>query len=130
MGRLVRRYIRAYNGTVVNNLAVGNTLTVKDEDVSKAIIGASAGKKIVMGQESVTGTADVDLTSEFSAIDFVTASLAEDMSLDANGVSAEKGATAGHITLKVWKPTSSADCTPIAATVAKKVNYVVIGDPA
>jgi len=124
MGRLVRRYIRTYN------LTVANQLDVAGNDISKAIIGAAAGKKIVMGQESVTGTADIDLSSEFSAIDFVVASLAEDMSLDANGVSAEKGATAGHITLKVWKPTSSSDCTPIAATVAKKVNYVVIGDPA
>ncbi|NVM20600.1 MAG: hypothetical protein HWN68_02330 [Desulfobacterales bacterium] len=91
-------------------------------------------KKVYMGQGAVTGTLDVDLTAEFSVIDRVVASLAGDPVADAMWVSAAKGAVAGHIDLKVWKPTAvngtSANVTPIAATVAANVNYVVIGTPA
>lgn len=109
------------------------TAKVGTKDITKALIGGDAGKLVVFGQEAVTGTADVDLSAVFSVIDRVVASLAEDISVDATWVSAAKGATAGHIDLKVWKPTAadgtSADVTPIAATVAKNVNYVVIGDP-
>ena len=35
--------------------------------------------------------------------------------------------TAGNIILKVWKPTAAADCTPIAAVLAKSVRWIAIG---
>jgi hypothetical protein len=34
----------------------------------------------------------------------------------------------GRITLKVWKPTATGDCTMIAATAAKTVRCLVIGE--
>lgn len=109
----------------------------KTLDLIRSILLSSglSAKKIYLGQEAVTGTADVDLTTEFSAIDRVVASLATDPVATAMWVSAAKGGTTGHIDLKVWKPTSangtaSADVTPAEATTAANVNYVVIGDPA
>jgi hypothetical protein len=56
MGRLVRRYIRAYNATVVNKL------TVATNDVTNAIVGAAAGKKIVYVEASITGTGNITMT--------------------------------------------------------------------
>ena len=56
MGRLVRRYIRAYNATVVNALTVGT------KNVTNAIIGAAAGKKIVYVEASITGTGGITMT--------------------------------------------------------------------
>jgi hypothetical protein len=103
------------------------------DDYETRIAGLSA-KKVYLGQAAVTGTLDVDLTAEFSAIDRVVASLASDPAATAMWVSAAKGGVAGHIDLKVWKPTaadgSEADVTPIAATTEANVNYAVIGDPA
>ena len=180
MGRLIRRYIRAFKAKIVDALTVsglltldksgqallikpsadptantklleiqnaaaaskfsvdlegdviGNTATIGTKDISKAIIHTTAGKKIYTAQRSVTGTEDLDLSATFSAIDAggVVASLAEDAALAGLWVTADKGGVAGHVDIKVWKATGAADCTPIAATVAKKVNIVVVGDPA
>lgn len=127
MGRLVRRFIRGYVIRAVSKLYAG------DKELTNALIGPAAGKKIYVGTDAVTGTLDKDLSSEFSVVDHVVASLKDDLSVDAMWVNATPGAVAGHVDLKVWKPTAadgtSANVTPIAATVAKDVSYVVIGDP-
>jgi len=125
MGRLVRRYIRGYNIKAVNKLEAGT------KDITKAVVHGTAGKRIYTGQSSVTGTLDLDLRTTFSAIDAggVIASLAEDAAVTGSWVSADKGIVAGRVDIKVWKTSGDASATPIAATAAKKVNIIVIGDP-
>lgn len=94
-------------------------------DVTNAIIGVAAGYKIARGETAVTGTADIatGLTTVVQAI----ACLETDPSLEAFEASVADSGTAGQIILKVWKPTGAADCTPIAATVAKSVRWVAVG---
>lgn len=89
------------------------------------VLGAASGYKLARGETSVTGTADV--TTGLATVVAVVASLGEDAALTGLWVTAAIGGTAGHIDLKVWKPTAAADCTPIAATVAKKVDWIAIG---
>jgi hypothetical protein len=87
------------------------------------------GVKVVYGLTSITGATGGDIDTGLSAVSNVVASLASDASIDANVVTGTAGGGAGHITLKVWKPTSSGDCTPILATVAKTVRWIAIGTP-
>ena len=56
MGRLVRKFIRAYDATVVDKLTVGG------KDITNAIVGAAAGKKIVYVEASITGTGNITVT--------------------------------------------------------------------
>jgi len=107
---------------------------LKDGGVSSAklatalqalVLGAASGYKLARGQANVTGTSDVNtgLTTVVAAM----ATLDDDISLAAMWVSAHLSATAGHLDLKVFKPTAVDDCTPIAATAAAKVNWLAIG---
>jgi hypothetical protein len=107
---------------------------IKDGGVSSAklatalqalVLGAASGYKLARGETSVTGSADVD--TGLSTVVAVVASLGEDAALTGALASAALSGTAGHITLKVWKPTAVDDCTPIAATIAKKVDWIAIG---
>lgn len=81
--------------------------------------------RVAFGQISVTGTYDLDagLEEVYSCV----ANLDADVSLDAMFAQAEKSSTAGHVDLKVFKPTSNADVTPIAATTAVTISYIAIG---
>ncbi len=92
------------------------------------------GKKVFWGKEAVTGSVDKDLTTEFSAIDVVVAQIGTDLADTAMWAEGKPGAVAGHIDLKVWKPTAvdgtSANVTALAATTEADVHYVVVGDPA
>ena len=110
MGRLIRRYIRAFKAKIVDALTVsglltldksgqallikpsadpaantklleiqnaaaaskfsvdlegdviGNTATIGTKDITNAIIGAAAGKKIVYVEASITGTGSITVT--------------------------------------------------------------------
>ena len=99
---------------------------IDEENISTTLIrGVGDGYKIARGSTSVTGTADI--TTGLATVVQAVVSLQDDVSLEANGTSVVNGSTAGHITVKVWKPTSSSDCTPAAATVAKTVRWIAIG---
>jgi len=107
---------------------------LKDGGVSSAklatalqtlVLGAASGYKLARGEAAVTGTADVD--TGLSTVVAVIASLKSDPSVDALWASAASSSTAGHIDLKVWKPTASDNCTPIAATAEKSVEWIAIG---
>lgn len=62
------------------------------------------GKKIYWATKSVTGSMDLDLTTEFSAIDYVFGMLAADPDANASFAEVKKGAVTGHVDIKVWKP--------------------------
>ena len=71
----------------------------------------------------------MEVTTGLTFVGSVMASLEDDPSLDACWVSAYPSATAGKIWVKIWKPTASGDCTPVAkATGAfKTVHWVAAG---
>lgn len=60
-----------------------------------------------------------------TTITSVVACLGTDANIDANDVTATWSGTT--VTIKVWKPTSVSNPTPIAATVTKAVNYIITG---
>ncbi len=96
-------------------------------DILQAVVeGAASGYKVARGESSVSGTADVD--TGLSTVVAVVASLGEDPVVgEGMWVTAAIGATAGHIDLKVWKPTANNDCTPVAGSAAKEVDWIAIG---
>jgi len=91
------------------------------------VVGVAAGYKVARGSSSITGATGGDITTSLATVVAVCANLGEDADLTASMVTAALGGTAGHITLKVWKPTSNADPTPILSTNAKTVNWIAIG---
>ena len=95
--------------------------------LANAIAGIGAGYKIARGETSVTGATAGDVDTGLATVVAVVAGLGEDAALTGNLVTAALGGVAGHITLKVWKPTASNDVTPILATAAKKVDWIAIG---
>ena len=66
------------------------------------------GKKLYWGVESVMGALDKDLSTIFSGIDLVVGNLVADPDANASFAEIKKGAVAGHIDLKVWKPAALA----------------------
>jgi len=112
------------------------TAKIKDANVTAAklatalqalVLGAATGYKLARAETSVTGATGGDVTTGLTTVVAVVGSLAEDASVDGLFVTAALGGTAGHITLKVWKPTATGDVTPTLATVAKKVDWIAIG---
>jgi len=111
-----------------------DTLQVKDGGITSGklaaalqalVLGAASGYTLARGEAAVTGTADVD--TGLATVVAVVACLGSDPSVDALWASAAPGGTAGHIDLKVWKPTASDNCTPIAATAEKSVEWIALG---
>jgi hypothetical protein len=110
------------NGTEVTATAA-QLNSAASSGVANAVAGAAAGYKIARGVTAITGTGTV--AHGLTTVVAVLATLKDDISINGNEVSA--AFTGTTVTLKVWKPTSSADCTPIAATAAKNVSWLVIG---
>ncbi len=122
------------DGTTVEFAGDPAAVRLKDGGVSSAklaaalqalVLGAAAGYKLARGEAAVTGTADVN--TGLATVVAAVACLKADPSLEALWVSAAPGATAGHLDLKVWKPTAADDCTPLAATAEKAVEWLAIG---
>lgn len=82
------------------------------------------------GVASITGSGDI--VTGLKTVVAVIATLQDDASLNGNLVTATIGdqagaPAAGSVRLKVWKPTATGDCTPIAAAGAVNVNWVALG---
>lgn len=86
---------------------------------------AGHGKKLACGTASITGSGTVD--TGLSSVESIVVTLSSDTAITGNNVSAAVPASGGVVTVKVWKPTAVGDCTPIAATTAKTVNWMAIG---
>jgi hypothetical protein len=110
-----------FRKTNFNRLLVGGTDITNA--ATNAVAGAAAGYKLARGVSAITGTGTV--SHGLATVVAVMATLKDDVSLAGNEVSAAVSGTT--VTLKVWKPTSNTDCTPIAATAAKNVHWLVIG---
>lgn len=119
--RLGRASAKTLN--VEGQLSVGGQPLPDTSQLTALVQGVAAGYKVARGVSAVTGTLAV--ASGLATIVAVVATLKDDVSIAANEVSATW--TGANITLKVWKPTATGDCTPIAATVAKNVSWIAIG---
>jgi hypothetical protein len=80
------------------------TLALNGTSLGSVVQGAASGYKVARGVASITGTGTVT-----------------------HGLASVVAVVVSTVTVKVWKPTASGDCTPIAATAAKNVNWLVIG---
>lgn len=87
------------------------------------------GLVIMCGTSAVTGTLAVAAASTgLTSIVAISGNLAENAGLGGSDVTFDKATPgSGGFTIKVWKHTSAGDCTPIAATAAKNVDWIVIG---
>ena len=113
-------YVGEDGGLTINGTAV--TATAADLNT---VAGASAesATKIQGGFATITGSGTV--TSTLATLSSVVAVLGADAALTGTYVTATKSGLT--ITLKVWKPTSNADPTPIASTTAVQVNWIATG---
>lgn len=91
----------------------------------KAVAGVATGYKLARAQISITGTSNIN--TGLTTLVSVVASLAEAAALTGHLVTCSALASAGWFQLQVWKPTTSSDGTPIAATAAKVVNWIAVG---
>lgn len=97
---------------------------------ANAVAGIGSGYKVARGVASVTGSGDV--VTGLATVVAVTVTLRDDAALTGHLTTATIGdqagtPAAGSVTVKVWKPTADVDCTPIAATAAKSVNWIAVG---
>ena len=105
-----------------NGIAVGpDGIATTDADGE---VLANSGGAITRGVASVTGSLAV--TTGLTTITAAVVTLNADAAL--TGHVATCTFTGGTLTIKVWKPTSSSDTTPIAATAAKSVSWIAIGE--
>ena len=81
--------------------------------------------EIARGTAAITGSGTVQ--TGLQVVKNVTVSLSDDASLQATHVTVAKTSVRGQIQIKVWKPTASNDVTPVAATVAKNVEWIAVG---
>lgn len=112
------------SGEVIATIATGATVP------NKAVVGVAASYKLARGVASITGSGDV--VTGLSTVVAITATLRDDAALTGDAVTATIGdqagaPAAGSVTLKVWMPTGSGDCTPTAALTAKSVNWIAVG---
>jgi hypothetical protein len=105
----------------INSVKVTPTAT----QINSLVQGVAATYVLARGTASVTGTANV--VTGLATVAAVVASIRANPALTAYWVSAALHATPGTITLKVWKPTSAADVTPLAGSTAADVDWVAIG---
>lgn len=107
----------------------GTSITPTAAQINLLAQGVAGGYKVARGVTAVTGTADV--TTGLATVVAWAANLTEDPSADATIVSGviptQSGGTAGHLTLKAWKPTAADNSAPTAALVAKNVAWIAIG---
>lgn len=91
--------------------------------------GGGGGLKIIQAKFTTITAADVINLEKYgiTRVLFILVSLETDAALACDVATAVAGTGANQktFTLKTWKRTSSADCTPIAATAfSKVVNYI------
>lgn len=103
----------------VNELKLKGSLVT----ATAADLNAVAGYKIASGVAAITGTGT--MAHGLTTVVAVIATLKDDASINANEVSAAVSGTT--VTLKVWKPTSSSNPTPVASSTATNVHWLVIG---
>ena len=106
----------------IDKLAKG----VQGQEVEiKPVSGIANGYKIARGGNSFI--ANLELATGLTTVVQAVACLKDNPSLNGAWVSVTDGTKAGNIFLRVWKPTSAADCTPTAATSAVNVSWIAIG---
>ena len=113
--------------------AVGAALYINEGSATSCAFKAvqqQAGNYVKRGVASITGSGTV--ATGLTTVVSVVATLQDDAALTGDTVTATIGdqagtPAAGSVILKVWKPTASGDCTPIAATAAKSVNWIAVG---
>lgn len=109
----------------------GSSVELFDDRSGEVVSTIATGvNKVARGVASITGSGDV--VTGLTTVVAVVATLQSDAALTGHLVTATIGdqagtPAAGSVTVKVWKPTSAGDCTPIASVAAKSVNWIAVG---
>lgn len=121
----VRGYLDIEAGTgyfKIGSVAVNPTAT----QMNLLLQATTAGYKLAIGTASVTTSAETatGLATVIAGI----ACLQDNPNITGSYATVAASTTAGNILLQVWKPTSSTNNTPLAATKsAVKVNWLAVG---
>lgn len=128
----LRSYFTALSGVgavteaVFDDLVASAAMLVED----KVVVGLASGRKIAAGVASITGSGDVvtGLATVIGAVVSIQDNITTAADRPQVTVGDQAGTpAAGSITIKVWKPTSSGNNTPIAAAGAVSVAWVAYG---
>lgn len=92
-----------------------------------AVAGVAAGYKLARSAAALSVTGTSNINTGLTTLVSVVAGLAEAAAISGSYVSCSALASAGWFQVQVWKMTGTGDCTPIAATAAKLINWVAIG---
>lgn len=93
----------------------------------KAVSGVATGYKLARSAAALSVTGTSNINTGLATLVSVVAGLAEAAAISGMYVSCSALASAGWFQVQVWKATTSSDCTPIAATAAKLINWAAIG---
>lgn len=87
-----------------------------------------SGMGAVVSGSFAPAAASTNIVTDLSTVSLAFASLSGSPVLNHTLVSATAGSVAGTITVKCWKPTSTSDTTPVAATgTMANVVWIAIG---
>jgi hypothetical protein len=106
----------------------GGHISVNGSDVTTAVAtggvaGIAPGYILARGAQAVTGTAAI--TTGLTTIISASVTLAADAALTGDRTSYTF--SGGTLTAKVWKPTGTGDCTPIASTTSTAIGWTAVG---
>lgn len=119
------------DGTIADN----TDLALKQDALTNPVVGAGASYKVARGVGAITGSGDV--VTGLTTVVSVTVTPQDDLDGDTlAGCSATIGnqagaPAAGSVTIKCWKVTTggaAGNPTMIAATAAKNVNWIAVGN--
>jgi hypothetical protein len=117
--------IAVKEGTLFTRTAAGvdTAVSVNASTLNNLVAGTSSGMKVVGGMTTVVTSATI--TTGLTTVVSGTANLGQSATIDANDVTTT--ATGGSLDIYVWKPTSTGNPTPVAATVGKTVLWFAYG---
>jgi len=93
--------------------------------INNLVQGTGSGVKVAGSAQAVTGSAAID--TGLSTIVSIVATLGVNPTLTSGTVVSVDSISSGSCTIKVWKPTGSADCTPTASAAVATVRWLAIG---
>jgi hypothetical protein len=105
--------------------AAGTQITKTAAEINALAAGVAAGYKAARGVGAVTGALDVD--TGLAAVVAAVACLKGDPTVAHAMWATVADGAAGHIILKVWRPTAANDLTPLAGDDAQNVQWLAIG---
>ena len=110
----------AGSGLTTTSTAKLQALTPTSTQLNLMLQATTAGFKLARGTAQFTTSSEI--ATGLATVVAGGATLQSDPDITAMSVSVAASTTAGNILAKLWQPTATSDCTPIAAT---KTNIII-----